>query len=257
VSRIENQERGLVWVDLPGLAPPWHIDPELAEAYFDEEEEELGSPWLDPPVGPLDDADGTAWSRLQNTYAAVVTAFDAQLGSVFDELRDRDLWDHLLVCVTASCGLALGEHGYVGPYRAWMHEESVHLPLISKMPGASDAGLRVSALTQPHDLMATLLESLGVDATPGLPSLMRGEATELRPHICSGRRIGDSSEWLLRTPEWAFLLPLQIPAGDPPRPPQLYVKPDDRWEINDVRNHHLELAEQFEQTLRAVAEGHR
>jgi hypothetical protein len=47
---------------------------------------------------------------------------------------------------------------------------------------------------------------------------------------------------------------VQVPAGDPPRPPQLYVKPDDRWEINDLRQHHLELSEGFEQTLRAFVD---
>jgi hypothetical protein len=35
-----------------------------------------------------------------------------------------------------------------------------------------------------------------------------------------------------------------------PRGPQLYVKPDDRWEVNDVRQHHLEVAEHLEDVLR-------
>jgi hypothetical protein len=42
--------------------------------------------------------------------------------------------------------------------------------------------------------------------------------------------------------------------GDPPRPAQLYVKPDDRWEVNNVLQHHLELSEHLEQTLRGFVE---
>jgi hypothetical protein len=38
---------------------------------------------------------------------------------------------------------------------------------------------------------------------------------------------------------------------------ELYVKPDDRWEVNNVRQHHLELAERLEQTLRGFVEATR
>ena len=35
---------------------------------------------------------------------------------------------------------------------------------------------------------------------------------------------------------------------------ELFVKPDDRWEVNDVVQHHLELAEGLERTLRGFVE---
>ena len=43
---------------------------------------------------------------------------------------------------------------------------------------------------------------------------------------------------------------LAVPADDAPRGPQLYVKPDDRWEVNDLRQHNLDLVEEHEKTLR-------
>jgi hypothetical protein len=61
---------------------------------------------------------------------------------------------------------------------------------------------------------------------------------------------GEVIEWALRTPEWGFLLPVQPAADHPPRLPQLYVKPDDRWEVNHVLQHHLEWGEHLEQVLR-------
>ena len=73
-------------------------------------------------------------------------------------------------------------------------------------------------------------------------------------YACSGSRIGEAVEWALRTPDWSFLLPLQPAPGDPLRGPQLYVKPDDRWEVNNVLQHHLELGEQLEKTLRGFVE---
>ncbi len=46
---------------------------------------------------------------------------------------------------------------------------------------------------------------------------------------------------------WAYLLPLGDDAG---RAAQLYVKPDDRWELNDVLQHHPALAEHLDAVLR-------
>ena len=87
--------------------------------------------------------------------------------------------------------------------------------------------------------------------------LLGYETARLRDYACSGLALGDSVDWALRTPEWHFVLPRQVPTGDPARPAQLYVKPDDRWEVNNVAQHHLELTEQLEATLHQFAEATR
>ena len=246
-------ERGLLWLDWPALAPPWQIPDDILEGYFveNEGEEETLIPWLDPPTGPVAPDD---LERLQNTYAAQVTAFDSQVGTILENLAERKLLEDAWFILTGSCGLALGEHGYVGEHRAWLHEEIVHVPLIVRQPGAADAGLRVNGLTQPVDLVATVLDILGLPPSNGpgrsLLPLIRGEVEQVRSHACSGLALGYSVEWSLRTPECALLLPLSTPPEDPPRAPQLFIKPEDRWEVNDVRQHHLELAEELERTLR-------
>ena len=80
--------------------------------------------------------------------------------------------------------------------------------------------------------------------------LARGETERVRDYAVSGLQVGADVEWALRTPEFSFLLPLRTTA-ERVRGAQLYVKPDDRWEVNDVRQHHLEEADAFEHTLRA------
>src|SRR5262249_23317739 len=87
--------------------------------------------------------------------------------------------------------------------------------------------------------------------------LLRGEAESVRDYACSGLHVGDGVEWALRSPEWAFLLPVRPHADDPDRRPQLYVKPDDRWEVNDVVQHHPEVAGGVEKTLRDCVGGTR
>ena len=240
---------------------------EYLEPYFQpaEEEEEAAAegaplaPLLAPEPGVLTADDATTFLRLQRSYAGAVTYLDAGLELLFEELHERGLTEQLLVMVTTDAGQALGEHGVIGAGRPWLHEELVHTPLIVRLPSAAEAGRRVSALTQPVDLLPTLLDYFGVPVPPthgrSLLPLLRGNCEGFRDYACSGYRIGETVEWALRTHEWAFLLPLPPAPGDPLRGPQLYVKPDDRWEVNNVLQHHLELGEQLEQTLRGFVGG--
>jgi arylsulfatase A-like enzyme len=254
--RVAHQDRLLVWVDLPSLAPPW---PEFADrhlrAYFPKEraeDQEPLLPWLDPPHGEIDSAEG-ARERLQATYAAVVTYFDAQVGRLLQELHARDAYDPLLVIFTADRGLALGEHGVVGDASTGLHEELIHVPLLVRLPGGAEAGRRVAALTQPVDLYPTLVEALGLPQPEGhgrsLLALARGQVDAIRSYACARRTVGGRIEYALRTPDWSFLLTQSAAAEAAPCLPQLYVKPDDRWEVNNVLQHHLELAQRLEQTL--------
>jgi arylsulfatase A-like enzyme len=260
LADVKSAGSSLVWAHLPTLAPPWNVPadflanylaPESGQAPGDDEAPVL--PLLDPHVGPVDREDFGMWHRLQLTYAAAVTHLDEQLGVLVEALSKRDLLDNLLLAVTADCGLPLGEHGIVGHQRPWLHDELIHLPLIVRLPGGAEAGRRVPALTQPVDLLPTLLEAFALP-TPELHGrslwpLLRGEAEQVRTYACSAGRAGGAAELAMRTPDWAFLLPTEVPPSDPPRGPQLYVKPDDRWEVNDVRQHHLELAEHLEKVL--------
>ena len=243
------RQRPFIWARFPSLAPPWDLPEELLNSYCEDEDR----PWPDPPLGVIADPDELP--RLQNTYAAVVTAVDAYLERIVDQVRAKDHHDGTLVCLTSSAGLPLGEQGVLGLTRPWPHEEFVHVPLLLRLPGGQHPGWRVDALTQPVDLVPTLLEFLGVHPANAqgrsLWPLIRGETSEVRQYAMSALPRDEGMAWALRTREWAFILPIEAPA-DEPRRPRLYVKPEDRWEVNDVCQHHLELAEEFERILREL-----
>jgi arylsulfatase A-like enzyme len=269
LHRLADRDGWLLWVELATLLPPWEAPEEFLLHYFDaagqeEEEEEPDdegaeplTPITDPPTGLVDPADDATFLRLQRTYAGVMTYLDTGLGQLFDALREQGVLNELLVVFTTDHGLPLGEHGVVGLARPWLHDELIHLPLILRLPGGAEAGRRVPALTQPVDLLPMLLDAFGLPAAAAdgrsLLPLARHEAGRVRPYTCAGVRVGDWCEWALRTPDWAFLLPVSAPTEETPRPPQLYVKPDDRWEVNNVVQHHLELDEHLEQVLRGFA----
>ena len=59
----------------------------------------------------------------------------------------------------------------------------------------------------------------------------------------------EEAEAAVRTEDWAFLLPLKVPDGET-REPLLFEKPDDRWEVNDLRPRNVERADELEAELR-------
>ena len=247
-----------LWIEGPSLLPPWKLDDELLEAYFDEDDVEEGlAPWTDPPLDlvRLNEAEVL---QLQNTYAAVVTVFDAQLGAVLDHLREQNLLDDVLFCVTARSGFPLGEHNIIGASRPWLHDELIHVPLLMRLPGAAEAGLRIAALTQPVDLLPTFLEALSQPIPPmqgqNLWPLLRGEIDDVRPYAVGSMRVNGYENWLLRTPDWALHLPVAQPDDSAARPPQLFVKPDDHCEVNDLYQQQIDSADILEKTLRAFVE---
>ncbi|MBY0458477.1 MAG: sulfatase-like hydrolase/transferase, partial [Gemmataceae bacterium] len=216
-------------------------------------------PLADPPVGPFDKTDLDAWDYLHKTFAAVVTKFDAELGALFGHLRAGGFDQSAAWVVTSDFGFPLGEHGQVGLHRPWLHEELVHLPLVLRLPNAEQAGRRVGGFTQPPDLFPTLCALLGQAPPAGAPGfdllpLARGQVSAVRAVAVTRLELGGAEEIALRTDESALLVPLKTPEGDPPREPQLYEKPDDRWEVNDLRARNLGRADELEATLREEIE---
>ena len=214
-------------------------------------------PWADPPTGAFDRSDLDAWDYLHRSFAAVVTKLDAELGVLFEELRKRDLDKSAAWLVTSDYGLPLGEHGQIGLHRPWLHEELVHLPLIVRLPAGEQAGRRVAGFTQPPDLVPTLRAILGVPLPANAPGfnllpLARGEGKSRRTFATTALELGDAAEMAIRTDEWALLVPTRVPDGDPPREPLLYEKPDDRWEVNDLRARNIERADELEAQLKTA-----
>ncbi len=271
IERLSDAPNALLWVEIDALLPPWRpSDEAIAEFFADEPDEdeaeavdEAGAsetpppeplePWTDPLPDRIAPDDDRTFERLQRTYAAAVASFDAGLEGLLKDCTKRGWGDEAVWLLTSERGFPLGEHGPVGFAAADLHEELVHLPLMLRWPHAEHAGLRTSALTQPADLAPTLRELFGLLAPGGeegqsgksLVGLARGEDGPLRDRLINGRRVGERELWGLRTAEWYLLL--DDSGAEETR--RLFAKPEDRWEVNDIRPRRLELAEELEQEL--------
>jgi arylsulfatase A-like enzyme len=129
--------------------------------------------------------------------------------------------------------------------------------MLLRLPGAAQAGQRIAALTQPVDLVPTFLEALAQPIPPlhgcSLWPLMRGAVEQVRPYAVAAMLAGGQESWLMRTADWALHLPIIAPDEVPARSPQLFVKPEDRWEVNDLFQQKIERAEVMATALRAFA----
>lgn len=239
---ILDRSPPLIWIESDQMLPPWSVSPDVFGAYLEElleddleADAEPVTPWTDPGVGWFDRDDSASWELLHRTYAAAVTGFDADLGRLFDLLRERGLAETTTWAFTSDFGFPLGEHGLLGPYRPYLHDEFVHLPLIVRRPAGKSAGMRVSQFTQPVDVLPILL----------------GQPLQERESVVTRWMVNGVAEAALRTDRFALLLPLATPVEDDPREPLLFEKPDDRWEVNDVRQANLDQADQLEAELRS------
>lgn len=258
LDELKQCDNWLLWIELATLLQPWFPPEEYQTPYFEDEpsledeDEEEEEPTEREPLQPLrevlqgviDPEDDELFVRLQSSYAAAVTYLDGGIGRILDHLENT--LEEMLIVVTTDGGQSLGEHGVVGV--ADVHEENIHLPLLMRLPGSDAAGRRVAALTQAVDLAVTLADVFEVslpdaDGVTLLP-LIYGDKEKVRDQACAW--LPNAACW--RTAEWALVLP-QLQGTD--KPPQLFVKPEDRWEVNDVVQHHLELADELEKQLRA------
>ena len=114
---------------------------------------------------------------LRDAYDGDVRMADAHFGRIVDALAARGLLDRTLVVLTSDHGEEFLEHGGVA-HGQTLYAESLHVPLVVRLPGARDGGRTSEALAQHVDIVPTVLDVAGIAAPPGLAgvSLVRTPA---------------------------------------------------------------------------------
>ena len=128
-------------------------------------------------------------------YYAAVTAMDAGIGRIIEELERLGVREDTLVIFSSDNGFSCGHHGFWGKgngtFPINMYESSVKVPFIASQPGKIPVGVVNSSLVSAYDFMPTILEYVGVEhyETEGLPGrsfldlLMGGTQKITRPVV--------------------------------------------------------------------------
>ena len=117
----------------------------------------------DPP-SPYD-------KRFADGYDGEIAYADASLGKLFQYLRQRGLYDRALILVMSDHGESLGAHGE-SMHGIFLYDETIHVPLVFKLPGELLAGHRVAGRVRLVDVAPTLLTMLSLP----LPPTFQGES---------------------------------------------------------------------------------
>jgi hypothetical protein len=233
----------LLWCHLGGLGTTWDAPLTFRAAYC-----EQGDP---PPPDRADvpdrmlpaEYDPDELLGIVQSYSGQMTLLDTCLGAFLDFFYGLPISSETLLTITSARGFPLGEHGRVGPCDGALFGETVHVPWLMQFPDAAGAAVRSQALVEPADLWASLLDWWGVADLPHAPTaesllrLVRQDVVSLRDRLGIA---GSHAQRAIRTPAWYLRGRLE---------PELYAKPDDRWEINNVASRCQDVVESLQDVL--------
>jgi arylsulfatase A-like enzyme len=188
-------------------------------------------PKLDLAPTARDGASGTGPGT--RTYFELISAMDAVVGRLLDELDALGIADRTTVVFVGDNGYSLGEHGLVAKRSAY--EASIRIPFLVRGPADAAARGRIAdELVLNVDLAPTLLELAGVPVPEGLHGrslapLLRGERLAWRSAFLyeyfREPRFSTPTHFALRTsdaklvvypehPEWTQLFDLRADPGE-------------------------------------------
>ncbi len=108
-------------------------------------------------------------------YYGMVTALDASIGRIVEELDRTGLAEDTILCFTSDHGDHLNSHGYGTPGDQWMHHslrgskatpytESCHIPFVLRYPARVAGNRRTDTFFNSVDVLPTLMELAGLQA---------------------------------------------------------------------------------------------
>lgn len=242
----DQQTNGLLWVHFSGLSGPWDAPLAARNALLDEDDPPAPE-FVTPPAALRDIVDPDELLGYRVAYAAQVGVIEMCLYGLLEAFDAVDAGRNKLAMVVGTRGFPLGEHGCIGLSCNSLYSEQLHVPWLVQSGDTRNPLPRITGFAQPVDVCATLCDWLS-----GNTDGVRG--TTLLPHL-SEQLVGlsevaiaanDAGERVIRTPAWVLK---EGPSSE------LYAKPDDRWEANDVASRCPEIVDQLREHLETRSAG--
>ncbi len=117
------------------------------------------------------DAPFFLWVNIAPPASGAVPFGDVAVGRLVGALQSQKLFDDAIIVVVADHGESLGAHGE-DSHGIFLYDETVHVPLLLKVPTNQLAGKRASARVRTLDIAPTVLEAAGIP----VPSQMQGQS---------------------------------------------------------------------------------
>ncbi len=96
------------------------------------------------------------FEAMVRAYWGTILSVDDSVGRIVELLRKRNELDNTLIVFMGDNGLLEGEHGMVD--KRTMHEASIRIPLLMRLPGKVPAGKRINQQVLTVDIAPTICE---------------------------------------------------------------------------------------------------
>ncbi|MEM9016980.1 MAG: sulfatase [Verrucomicrobiota bacterium] len=145
----------------------------------------LGDPGAYPPKEielPPYFADTPETREGMSAYLAEITYYDGQIGEILDLLDRHSLAENTIV-------MASSEQGSSFPFAKWtLYDAGLKTALVVRWPGKIEAGTRTDAMVEYVDVVPTILEAIGKEATGPLDGksffpVLSGETDHHKDHV--------------------------------------------------------------------------
>jgi choline-sulfatase len=118
-------------------------------------------------------------------YDGEIAYVDSVVGKFVTQLRTRGLYEGAVIAVMADHGEALGEHGE-STHGIFLYDETIHVPLLFKLPGERSAGKRIESRVQLVDVLPTILKASRIAVPPEIQG--RSLLAMLTPAAAAGTK---------------------------------------------------------------------
>jgi arylsulfatase A-like enzyme len=153
-------------------------------------------------------------------YDGAVAYMDASIQRILTRVDELGIAEETLVVLNGDHGETLYDHECWFDHHG-MYDNTLHVPLVMRLPGKLPAGLRVPGYCLHQDLLPTIMEILGIR------SGISFDGSSLMPLI-RGRRASNRAEFYItectwmrkhgwRTPQWKLIVALE---------PDFHFKPE-------------------------------
>ena len=264
---MEELEQGithdLIWIHHSSLGIIWDAPFAYREQFFSDEDPEIAEIAI-PPIGPLADKnDPDEIMQIVHAYSAQVSVLDTCLSFLLEHIQTlvNNLDESILLCVTSPRSQALGHHGGVGYEYSQPATDQIHVPLfLTKIVPEQLTGTRISPsrnreLLQPECVYATLRHWLSGNSPEIISACHRSQLAQLES---PGELVSPLGHQFTLSKFANAVLGIQSPAwfsvSNNEGTPRLYVKPDDRWESNEIANLRKDVTREFETLFQSASD---
>ncbi len=205
--------------------------------------------WMPPGITDAD--------YVTAQYDGAVAYMDAAIQRLLTRLDELGLRDDTLVVLNGDHGETLYEHECWFDHHG-LYENTLHVPLILRLPGRLPEGRRVGGYARHQDLVPTILQLLRVRGVK-----IDFDGASLLPLI-DGRRPSNAAEFYItectwmrkhgwRTPQWKLIVALEPDFHFKPEV-ELYNLVEDPLELRNLAGREKGVAAALRQRLEAWVE---